>query len=182
MPLPLLPFQAVILPSSESPYRLRLSQGFNEAIFYGSGKPQTPELGQAIERLMGVVQGQAEPADDREAFVARLMALSWQLEYLVTTLTGDQTQISDHQVFLTTLNRLAGEVANVGQAQGDVPEWIRHRLRDAQFRHFQQSGLPQPVAPEVNFEPRARAQNSVWTSQPHVVAPFISPPIEPLNA
>lgn len=185
MAMSLLPFQANIPTANGVPYLLRLSQGFNEAIFYGSGQPQTPELASAIERMMKAVQGQADPVDAPEAFVTRLMALTYHLEYLVTALTGNQLELSDHQAFLDSLQQLAGELTHLKSGSDQLSQWVRQRLQDAQFRHFQRHGLParqtasMPVP--VQEEPGQRPQLSFWTGEPHWSSPLLSSDVPVLN-
>jgi hypothetical protein len=182
---PLLPFQADVASADGVPYRLRLSQGFNEALYYGSGLPQDQALGQRIQAMMAHCTGEAGLAHPREAFLARLMALSYHIEYLAIALMGDTLALSDHRAFLASLQALSAEVQALGNPNSTDPTalWATERLRDAQFRFHQRFGLPPPAeAPVYPTGPVQRPQTSPWTSLPHTHLFLLNLGLPPLAA
>jgi len=171
MPQLMVPPDIIVDTPDGQPYRLRMSQGFNEAMYFGHGVPPTAELGQRIERLMAIVNGQADAPDVKEAFLARLMAMAYHLDYLVTALTGEGTSMPDHRQFLGGLQSLAAELTFLPHGAGEVPEWVRAQLQAAQFRHFSRFGASPQPAP---VGPVTRPHVSSWTSLPHAHAPLVS--------
>lgn len=162
MSSPLLPFNVNISTPDGSPYQLKMSQGFNEAIYYGTGLPKDTLLASRIEGMMASCNGHVALADPGDAFVSHLMALSWHLEYLATALLGDNTSMDDHQAFLNSLSNLSSELVNLDQ-HPVVGPWVKQRLQEAQFRHFQTFGSQETLP----AGPVTRPQFSPWNSQPH---------------
>lgn len=165
MASPLVPFQANVQTPDGSPYLLQMSQGFNQAVWYGSGLPQTPELATRIENLMAAVNGQVGLPDPGEIFLSHLMALSWHIEWLVNMLMGSNVTLDNHQAFIDSLSNLGSELYQLDK-HPVLGEWIKTRLQDAQFRHFERFGL-NPVQPLLAAGPVTRPQRSSWNSAPH---------------
>lgn len=170
MPSPLLPFDAFM--TLNAPYTLQMSQGFNQALWSGTGLPQDQALAQRIETMMAACRGTVAQMDPKEAFLTRLMALSWHLEYLVTALAGQNTAISDHKAFLESLSKLSAELVDLPQ-HPSVGAWVQERLQEAQYRHFQHGNQLPPLAPAPTG-PVRHAQVSPWTGMPHEHAPLLA--------
>lgn len=166
----LLPFDALM--TLGSPYTLQMSQGFNQALWWGTGLPQDQALADRIENMMAACRGDVAQADPKEAFLARLMALSWHLEYLVTALAGNHTAISDHKAFLQSLSKLGGELVDLPQ-HPRVGAWVQERLQEAQFRHFQHVGVPSGAEAAL-AGPVRHALPSLWTGLPHEHSPLMA--------
>ena len=165
----LLPFDAFM--TLGAPYTLQMSQGFNQALWFGTGLPQDQALAARIENMMEACRGGLALADPKEAFLARLMAMSWHLEYLATALAGEATAISDHKAFLESLSRLSAELVDLPQ-NPQVGTWVKERLQEAQYRHFQSA--PPQAAVAAPTGPTRHPQPSIWTGLPHEHSPLLA--------
>jgi hypothetical protein len=174
---PLIPFEAHLGPADGTPYLMKMSQGFNEAIWF-SGAEQSPALAKRIESLMGALNGKISLSNIQDTFLARLMALTWHLEYLVTALTGNSLSLDDHNAFLNSLGQLSQELMDL-RSHPVVGEWVIRCLQDAQYRHFQRYGHA-AQAQALPEGPVSRPIPSRWTGLPHLHAPLLVPVLPPL--
>lgn len=180
MTSPLLPFNANIIPADGAPYTMRMSQGFNETLFFGSGLPQDQQQAQRIQALMAACRGEVALGNVQEVFLSHLMALSWHIEYLTTALVGENTTIDNHEAFLNSIAQLGHELTQL-RTHPILGNWVVQRLQDAQFRHFQRFGQQAPALP-MPEGPVQRPLFSPWTSLPHLHAPLLAPALPPLVA
>lgn len=144
MPSPLLPFQATVdVPPGSEPWRLRLSQAFNEALFYGSGVPQNEALSMHIRKLMQICNGEASANNEKEEILSQLMALSFEIEYLALCLSGDTVCLGGWRNFADGMRHLSGNIHAVldGRA-GNVSRFVQERLQEAEFRWRTRYGEP----------------------------------------
>ncbi len=172
---PSIPVIAEIVVPGQTPYVMRMSQGFNEALFYGTGLPMDEALSKNIQRLMAIVAGTAQPADAREALLSELMAFAYRIEYLATALVGNHTHISDATAFLADFQSRALSLANHALTAPDRADWVKERLFAAQSA-WQMTHQPVQPIPSALTPP----MYSKWTSMDRSHAQLTMPLLPPL--
>lgn len=144
MPSQLLPFQATVdvAPGAE-PWRLRLSQAFNEAVFFGSNQPPSEALSMHVRKLMQICNGEAGAVNEKEEVLALLMAMAFDLEYLALCISGDAICLDRWRGFADGMKMLAGNIHAIldGRA-GPVSLLVQERLQEAEFRWRTRYGDP----------------------------------------
>lgn len=122
------------LPNGQSrDWLMRLSQGYNEIIYYGCGLSPTTQLADRIRAIMAQSTATGTVvADPKDRVLAEMMSVCYYIEYLVTAIVGERTIVSDAQAFVAGLQTLCARLSRIDEAE--VGPWVQERLAAAQGR------------------------------------------------